>query len=123
MDKVTLFRTDKGDEITFEDLLKQIWTNSTEKQIHILNTAEHLKNMIGTIQDAVIIMPSMIQLQDVSIKNDDQLVKMAAIVQRMQSKVSKKSDTMDYGMSAEERAELMETVRKSQIPAGSSSRD
>ena len=77
---------EKNDEIfegkTFDSLLKDIYTNSTrkEKQIQILIT--ELKPMIKNIGDAVIIVPLIKEYMEISVKNDDQLIKMAAIVQK-----------------------------------------
>jgi len=77
---------EKNDEIfegkTFDSLLKDIYTNSTrkEKQIQILIT--ELKPMIKNIGDAVIIVPLIKDYMEIAVKNDEALIKMAAIVQK-----------------------------------------
>ena len=67
---------------TFDSLLKDIYTNSTrkEKQIQILIT--ELKPMIKNIGDAVIIVPLIKDYMEIAVKNDEALIKMAAIVQK-----------------------------------------
>jgi hypothetical protein len=67
---------------TFADLLKEIHTNSSNKEKEIRNLIEGLKPFITSAGDAVIIVPLIKDYLDVSVKNDDLLIKMAGIVQR-----------------------------------------
>ena len=67
---------------TFADLLKEIHTNSSNKEKEIRNLIENLKPFITSAGDAVIIVPLIKDYLDVSVKNDDLLIKMAGIVQR-----------------------------------------
>jgi hypothetical protein len=77
---------------TFADLLKEIHTNSSNKEKEIRNLIEGLKPFITSAGDAVIIVPLIKDYLDVSVKNDDLLIKMAGIVQRaMNSNTSEDS--------------------------------
>lgn len=67
---------------TFADLLKEIHTNSSNKEKEIRLLIESLKPFITSAGDAVIIVPLIKDYLDVSVKNDDLLIKMASIVQR-----------------------------------------
>ena len=67
---------------TFADLLKEIHTNSSSKEKEIRGLIESLKPFITSAGDAVIIVPLIKDYLDVSVKNDDLLIKMAGIVQR-----------------------------------------
>lgn len=67
---------------TFADLLKEIHTNSSSKEREIRALIDNLKPFINSAGDAVIIVPLIKDYLDVSVKNDDLLIKMAAIVQR-----------------------------------------
>jgi hypothetical protein len=67
---------------TFADLLKEIHTNSSNKEKEIRNLIDNLKPFINSAGDAVIIVPLIKDYLDVSVKNDDLLIKMAGIVQR-----------------------------------------
>lgn len=67
---------------TFADLLKEIHTNSSNKEKEIRGLIESLKPFITSAGDAVIIVPLIKDYLDVSVKNDDLLIKMAGIVQR-----------------------------------------
>lgn len=116
--EIVLFKNDEGKEITLEHLFKKIYDNSTKKQENIQATAEYLKPMIQTIQDAVIIMPTFVQLQQVSVQNDEQLIKLANLVQKMHG--SKKNTPIDgYIMSSEERNELLSAYKESRKPRSS----
>jgi hypothetical protein len=77
---------------TFADLLKEIHTNSSSKEKEIKSLIEGLKPFINSAGDAVIIVPLIKDYLDVSVKNDDLLIKMAGIVQRaMNSSASEDS--------------------------------
>ena len=67
---------------TFADLLKEIHTNSSNKEREIRTLIDNLKPFINSAGDAVIIVPLIKDYLDVSVKNDDLLIKMAGIVQR-----------------------------------------
>jgi len=67
---------------TFADLLKEIHTNSSNKEREIRALIDNLKPFITSAGDAVIIVPLIKDYLDVSVKNDDLLIKMAGIVQR-----------------------------------------
>ena len=67
---------------SFADLLKEIHTNSSNKEKEIRALIDNLKPFINSAGDAVIIVPLIKDYLDVSVKNDDLLIKMAGIVQR-----------------------------------------
>jgi hypothetical protein len=67
---------------SFADLLKEIHTNSSNKEKEIRALINNLKPLITSTSDAVIIVPLIKDYLDVSVKNDDLLIKMAGIVQR-----------------------------------------
>ena len=67
---------------TFADLLKEIHTNFSNKEKEIRALIDNLKPFINSAGDAVIIVPLIKDYLDVSVKNDDLLIKMAGIVQR-----------------------------------------
>lgn len=96
----------------FSDLCKDIVKNSEEKknQIDILIT--DLREMIKTVNDATMIVPLLKEYFDVGVRNDEQLIKLAAIIQRLMSgKVG--ADGEGGGsmlLTEEERKQLMATV-------------
>ena len=80
---------------SLSDLFKDIYDNTktNKTQLEVL-----MKEVVGFIKDgdtAVQIIPMLKEYLEINVKNDDQLVKMAAIVQRMISSESKTNDVSD----------------------------
>tara|TARA_Y100001963_G_C6535170_1_gene332954 strand:- start:41 stop:424 length:384 start_codon:yes stop_codon:yes gene_type:complete len=94
---------------TFEDLTKDIYDNASEKkkQIHIL--IKEMNKMIKSIDDVVILAPIIKEYLEVAVKNDEHLVKLASVLQRIFSK-SKSDDDTGF-LSEKEKEELMITLQ------------
>lgn len=100
---------------TFSDILKDIYDNSrkTEKQISDLITK--LGEQVDGPGSAAIIVPLIVQYLDVKVKNDEHLVKMAAIVQRaVQVSKSKDSNNGEIFLTPEEEKNLLEAAKELQ---------
>jgi hypothetical protein len=69
----------------FSDLLKDIYDNQKKKDRQINLLIADLKPLITNIGDAALLVPVIKDYMEVSVKNDEHLVKMAAVVQRMVS--------------------------------------
>ena len=80
------------DDKSFSDLLKEIHGNSKKKSKQIGQLITELKPMMTSIGDATVIVPLIKEYMDISVKNDDQLIKMAAIVQRLSTGTSNSGD-------------------------------
>jgi hypothetical protein len=94
----------------FSDLLKEIYDNQKRKEEQISALISELKPLINDIGDATLIVPLIKEYMELGIKNDEQLVKMATIVQRALS--SNKSEEEGFGMTEEEKAQLLSEVKK-----------
>jgi hypothetical protein len=94
---------------TFADLLKEIHTNSSNKEKEIRNLIENLKPFINSAGDAVIIVPLIKDYLDVSVKNDDLLIKMAGIVQRAMNTSSSEDSML---ISDAEKEMLFESIQQ-----------
>ena len=95
---------------SLSDLFKDIYDNTktNKKQLEVL-----MKEVVGFIKDgdtAVQIIPMLKEYLEINVKNDDQLVKMAAIVQRMVANESKGNDSSELGLSDAEKEQLMAAV-------------
>jgi hypothetical protein len=95
---------------SLSDLFKDIYDNTktNKTQLEVL-----MKEVVGFIKDgdtAVQIIPMLKEYLEINVKNDDQLVKMAAIVQRMISSESKASDGNEFGLTDAEKEQLMTAV-------------
>ena len=92
----------------FSDLMRDVYHNSKKKSRQIDTLIKSLEPMIKNIGDASIIVPMIKDYLEVSVKNDDALVKLSAVVQRLVSANSKDDDGNEFGLSEEERARLLE---------------
>ena len=94
---------------SFSSLLEDIYTNSRRKESQINTLISELKPLIQNIGDATIIVPLIKEYLDVAVKNDDALVRMAAIVQRAMAR--SESDNIDgLLLTEEEKKQLTETI-------------
>ena len=75
--------TEIFDGKTLSELLKDIYNISSEKRGEIQGLIIQLSKMVNTESDAINLAPIIQQMLEVSVKNDDQLVKMATVVQRL----------------------------------------
>lgn len=95
----------------FSDLLEEIYGNQKKREKQIEALIQQLKPLIKDVGDATLIVPLLANYLDMGLKNDDQLIKMATIIQRIFNNNSS-SEGGDFIISPEERAQLMETVDK-----------
>ena len=96
----------------FSSLLKDIVLNSEDRSRTIEKLIDDLRIMVKTPNDAILIIPLIKEYLDVTVKNDEQLIKLAAIVQRLITSSSSTSEDGGLGLSEEERKELMENADK-----------
>tara|TARA_Y100000310_G_scaffold168501_1_gene168560 strand:+ start:288 stop:677 length:390 start_codon:yes stop_codon:yes gene_type:complete len=92
---------------SLSDLFKDIYDNSirNKEQLEVL-----MKEVVGFIKDgdtAVQIIPMLKEYLEINVKNDDQLVKMAAVVQRIISAEQRGGADDEYGLSDKEKEQLM----------------
>ena len=69
---------------------------------------KELQPLIKNTGDATVIVPMIKDYLEVSVKNDDALVKLAAVVQRLVTASSKDDDGNEFGLTEEERSRLIE---------------
>ena len=92
----------------FSDLMRDIYHNSKKKGRQIDGLIKELQPLIKNTGDATVIVPMIKDYLEVSVKNDDALVKLAAVVQRLVSAANKDDDENECGLSDAERARLIE---------------
>jgi len=95
---------------SFSDLMKDIYHNSKKKDRQINTLIHELQPLIKNIGDATIIVPLIKEYLDVSVKNDEHLVKLAAVVQRLVGSANIVGD--NFGMTEEEKQHLLETAQQ-----------
>ena len=92
----------------FSDLLKDIYDNQKKKDRQINLLIADLKPLITGINDAAILVPVIKDYMEVSVKNDEHLVKLAAVIQRM---VSNKSEEGNSFLTDEEKDALLKEIK------------
>ena len=95
---------------TFQDLTKDIYENSQKKKLQIDLLIQEIHGFITTIDDVVMVAPIIKEYMDSSIKNDEHLVKLAGVLQRIISKSQGESDESMLLTDAE-KEELMGTLQ------------
>ena len=98
---------------TFQDLTKDIYENTNKKKLQIDLLISEIHGFITTIDDVVIIAPIIKEYMEVSIKNDEHLVKLAGVLQRIISKSTSGVDDESMLLSDSEKEELMSTLQDS----------
>ena len=71
------------DDKSFSDLLKEIHGNQKKKAKQLAQLISELKPLVQSLGDATVIVPLIKEYLEISVKNDEALIKMAAIVQRL----------------------------------------
>ena len=79
---------------SFEDLTKDIYENQQNKKLQLDLLIQEIHGMIQTMDDAVLITPLIKELFEVAIKNDEHLVKLASVWQRILGKNNNDEDSM-----------------------------
>jgi len=106
---------DRSDELfkgtSFSDLMSDVYHNSKKKDRQMNQLIASLQPLIKNASDATVVMPLIKDILDVSIKNDDHLVKLTAIVQRYIS--TKQTITgADSLLSDEEKQQLLRVAEQ-----------
>ncbi len=71
------------DDKSFGDLLKEIHGNQKKKSTQIASMIAELRPLITSLGDATVVVPLIKEYMEISVKNDDHLIKMASIIQRL----------------------------------------
>ena len=80
------------DDKSFSDILKEIHKNQSKKAKQLASLIAELRPLITNLGDATVVVPLIKEYMDISVKNDEQLIKMAAIVQRLSTGTSNSGD-------------------------------
>ena len=93
----------------FSDILSEIYDNQKKKEAQITGLISELKPLINDIGDATLIVPLIKEYMEIGVRNDEQLIKMATIVQRA---LNNSSGEEALGITEEEKQQLMEELDK-----------
>ena len=94
-------------------LFEDIYNNQTNKKKHISELIAEIKKTIRHAGDMAVLAPIIKDLVDTSVRNDDQLVKLATIAQRIVAS-SQKSEGDTGFLTDKEREQLLSEVEQIQ---------
>jgi hypothetical protein len=105
-----IFTDRKGNEIAYEDLLKDIYNHSEDTRSDIQALIKQLSSLIGGPAEAVALMSHVTEMLNARIRNDDLLVKVAAIIARGRNAAKSSDNGETYVIPEEERTQLLNEV-------------
>lgn len=71
------------DKKTISDVVKEIYGNSKKKEKQIGTLIAELKPLMQDLGDATVVVPLIKEYLEIGVKNDEHLIKMVAVVQRL----------------------------------------
>ena len=97
---------------SLSDLFKDIYDNTArnKEQLEVL-----MKEVVGFIKDgdtAVQIIPMLKEYLEINVKNDEQLVKLATIVQRLAQASASGDSEGEFGLTEKEKEQLMNNIQQ-----------
>ena len=95
---------------SLSDLFKDIYDNTEKNRQQLDVLTIEFVTFIKDGDTAVQIVRMLKEYLEINVKNDDQLVKVAAIVQRLVSAQSKGGSEDEYGLSEAEKQQLLDAV-------------
>lgn len=98
-------------KLSFSNLLEDIYNNSRSKAVDLEAMVRELRVLIKTPQDAILIVPLIADYFGKGIQNDDALIRMASIVQRILAREqnTSKDTTFDLMISPDDLTALQQS--------------
>ncbi len=96
---------------TFQDLTKDIYKNTSDRKKQIDLLISEIHGFITTIDDVVMVAPIIKEYMDVAVKNDEHLVKLAGVIQRILAK-SSGGDEESFLLSDSEKEDLINALQE-----------
>ena len=100
----------KGKKLS--DLFEEIYDNSRETKSQVKGLIGELKPLIENIGDATLLVPMIKEYMEIGVKNDEHLIKLATVIQRLEAIQAKGSDGEMFDFS--ELQDLLEEQEETQ---------
>ena len=100
------------DDKSFSDLLRDVYNNTKKKENQINGLIDQLKPLIRNMTDASLMVPLIKEYLEVSVKNDDNLVRLTAIIQRLLIANEKNTKSDELGLTEAERSQLLSEAQE-----------
>ncbi len=95
---------------TFQDLTHDIYKNTSDRKKQIDLLISEIHGFITTIDDVIMVAPIIKEYMDVAVKNDEHLVKLAGVIQRIIAK-SSGGDEESFLLSDAEKDDLIQALQ------------
>lgn len=95
---------------SLSSLFKDIYDNSKRNKTQLEVLIKEVASFIKDGDMAVQLIPAIKEYLEINVKNDEQLVKMAAIVQRLIAAESKGGSEDEFGLSDKEKEQLLKSI-------------
>jgi hypothetical protein len=107
----------KGKKLS--DLFEEIYNNSRETKSQVKGLIGELKPLIENIGDATLLVPMIKEYMEIGVKNDEHLIKLATVIQRLEAIQAKGSDGEVFDFSElqdllEESEDIQDEVQSAQ---------
>jgi len=96
---------------SFSDLTHDIYKNTSDRKKQIDLLISEIHGFITTIDDVVLVAPIIKEYMDVAVKNDEHLVKLASVIQRIMSKSSSNQED-SLLLSEQEKEDLIAALQE-----------
>lgn len=111
-DDDVIFTKGSGKEFTYQDLLKDIYQSTSKKRNNIEGIIQKMVEQLSKSPETAALIAGVIPMYlNASIKNEEQLTKLAAIIQRSLSKTSDSDG--GNNLTDEEKAEILMNFKQS----------
>ena len=84
---------------TLSDLFGEIYDNSKETKGQVKALIGELKPLIENIGDATLIVPMIKEYMEIGVKNDEHLIKLATVIQRIETAQAKGDGSGEFDFS------------------------
>ena len=95
---------------TLSDLFGEIYDNSKETKGQVKALIGELKPLIENIGDATLIVPMIKEYMEIGVKNDEHLIKLATVIQRIETAQAKGDGNGEFDFS-----DLQDLLEESEI--------
>ena len=109
---------------TLSDLFGEIYDNSKETRGQVKALINELKPLIEGIGDATLIVPMIKEYMEIGVKNDEHLIKLATVIQRIETAQAKGDGAGEFDFSdlqdlLEEQEALEKEIKTNKIDENS----
>jgi hypothetical protein len=104
------FETEIFDGKSLSDMFSDVYKNTDKKREQINQFITSMVKLIRTPEDAAVLGPVIKDFLDVNVKNDEHIVRLVQIAQRLVA-VNNKSSSNDMILSEEEKNQLLKNIK------------